>query len=57
VSLAGGSDGINPQAQGLGVSLDALRFDLPPGVFGGQPQRWRYRDPDGLTSSPTASRA
>src|SRR5262249_38881833 len=40
VVLAGGSDGITPPSQGAGVSLDALRFDLPPGVFAGQPRRW-----------------
>ena len=34
------------------MSLDTLGFELPPGVIGGQPQRWRHRDPSGASSTP-----
>jgi hypothetical protein len=52
LTLAPGSDDIDPQAQGFSVSLDALRFNVPPGVFRGASGRWRYRDSSGQTTTP-----
>ena len=52
LTLASGSDGIDPQAQGFSLSLDSLRYNVPPGVFRGGTGRWRYRDSSGLGTTP-----
>jgi len=52
LALAAGSDGIDPHADGLSVSLDSGAYDLPASGFTPRRSGWRYRDPTGQGSSP-----
>ncbi|HJQ84213.1 MAG TPA: hypothetical protein VKA21_09065, partial [Candidatus Binatia bacterium] len=50
LGLGGGSDGIEPTADGLAIVLTGVRFDVPASGFTGTPGRWRYREPTGQAS-------
>src|SRR5262249_46047979 len=52
VTLAGGSDGIDPAADGFSLDLDGATFDLPPSGFITRHDGWPYRDPGAQASTP-----
>ncbi len=52
LTLAPGSDGIDPTHDGLSLTLTGVRFDIPASAFTGSGGRWRYRDTTGSASNP-----